>query len=120
MGGRGIQVCQEWMNSFEAFIRDMGLPPSDQHTIERRDNDGPYAAWNCRWATKLEQANNRRNNRVLEHNGETKTVTEWGRSLGINPKTIQHRLRKGQTVEQALSSPILQSASRTNSHRKKK
>ena len=120
MGGRGIQVCQEWMNSFEAFIRDMGLPPSDQHTIERRDNDGPYAAWNCRWATKLEQANNRRNNRILEYNGETKTVAEWGRFLGINSKTIQYRLKKGQTVEQALSSPVLQSASRTNPHRKKK
>lgn len=117
-GGRGIRVCEEWATSFETFVRDMGEPPTDQHTIERKENDGPYAPWNCRWATMVEQANNRRNNRHLVYNGASKTLAEWSRLLGINSKTIQHRLKKGLSVEQALSTPILSTASRTAPRKK--
>ena len=59
-GGRGIIVCQRWLNSFENFLADMGIKPSPSHSIDRKDNNGNYEPANVRWATDTEQACNQR------------------------------------------------------------
>lgn len=104
-GGRGITVCEEWMNSYEAF-RDWALANGyrDDLSIDRKENDGPYCPENCRWATRREQANNTRKTRFLTYNGETHSVSEWARILGIKQSTLSARLNKfNWSVEEALS-----------------
>jgi len=100
-GGRGIVVCERWRESFLNFAEDMGeRPPS--HSIDRIDNNGNYEPKNCRWATKKEQCNNTRSNRVLVLDGKAKTMTQWAEELGLSRETIRGRLRRGATVERAL------------------
>lgn len=62
-GGRGIEVCQTWIESFEDFVKDMGRRPSKNFSLDRIDVNGNYEPSNCRWADKKNQANNRRNNK---------------------------------------------------------
>lgn len=101
-GGRGIQVCDRWRNSFEAFASDMGPKPKGM-TLDRRENDGDYSPENCRWATKKQQARNTRSSRILELNGQRRTIAEWSEVLGINRMTIAGRLHRGYSDEKALS-----------------
>jgi hypothetical protein len=86
----GIGICEPWLE-FANFFADMGVRPEGT-TLDRIDNAKGYEPGNCRWATKEQQIENRRNTRWIEHNGERLSVTEWSKRLGIKPKTILHRL----------------------------
>lgn len=103
-GGRGIMICERWQ-SFENFIADMGPRPSPRHSLDRKDNNGHYEPGNCRWATKIEQDNNRRTNRLIEFGGRTLSITQWARELGVHPVTLHIRLKNGWTVEKTLTTP---------------
>jgi hypothetical protein len=100
-GGRGIKVCDRWLNSFENFLADMGPKPGPEYSIDRKDNDRDYEPGNCRWATELEQQNNRRNNRWIQGFGRTQTLTQWSIELGIPRKTLSDRLGRGMSLENA-------------------
>lgn len=109
-GGRGITVCSNWRESFENFYADMGDPPTDKHTLDRRDVNDNYSPENCRWATRKQQNRNRRDNRPITWNGEAKLITEWAEdprlvSLGITARGLATRLYSGWTVEEAMTTP---------------
>jgi hypothetical protein len=106
-GGRGIKVCDEWKNSFENFINDMGLRPDINHSLDRIDNNKGYCKENCRWATRLEQANNKSNSRLLTYNGLSLTTRQWSEKLNVNFKTLNSRIAKKWTIERALNTPII-------------
>lgn len=101
-GGRGIQVCTRWRNSFECFFSDMGARPSEKHSIERRDNDGNYAPENCLWILNSQQQLNTRRNRYITFNTERKPISHWARELGISRIQILRRLRRGLPIEEVL------------------
>ena len=100
-GGRGITVCARW-SSFENFYADMGDVPGGMQ-LDRIDNNGNYEPGNCKWSTIIEQANNRRNNRIIEFGGHVLTVAQWTRKLGLKPTTLYVRLYKGWSIERALT-----------------
>lgn len=104
-GGRGISVCERWLNSFEAFISDMGKRPSSKHSIDRIDNDGNYEPGNCRWTVMIVQRNNTRLNVRVEFRGENLTLSEWGRRFGVSSTMIARRIRNGWPIEQAMITP---------------
>lgn len=101
-GGRGIVVCDRWLNSFENFYKDMGDRPTPKHSIDRIENDRGYSKENCRWATRKEQCENRRSNIFIEKDGIRLTVSQWAVKLNIEAATIHARVKRGISVEQQL------------------
>lgn len=96
-GGRGIAVCKEWVDSYKTFLSDMGRRPSKNHSLDRIDNNGDYCKENCRWATRIEQANNKRNN-IAVKNIKTgivyNSVSMAERECGFKIGYIKYRLNK--------------------------
>ena len=105
-GGRGIKVCDEWIDNFVSFYEwSMDNGYDEILTLDRKDVDGDYSPDNCRWVTNLEQQSNKRNNRVIECNGEKYILNEWARITGLNAQTIAWRIDRGWSVEEALYTP---------------
>lgn len=106
-GARGITVCPEWANSFPAFLAwALGSGYRQDLTLDRVNTNGPYAPWNCRWATRKDQANNRRSNRLITMDGRTQSLAQWSEETGIEICTLWRRLHKGWSVERALTEPV--------------
>lgn len=104
-GGRGIKICQRWLDSFNDFVADIGPRPSQIHCLERINNDGDYEPSNCRWATRSEQGFNKRTNRFITAFGETKAITQWisdSRCL-VTIKTLRRNLMDGMEPEKAIT-----------------
>ncbi len=91
-GGAGIRICDRWRHSFPNFLADMGPRPNRDYCIERINNSDGYYPENCRWATMKDQSNNRRTNRLIEHNGLVLTVAQWGARIGMQGQTIAKRI----------------------------
>ena len=99
-GGRGITVCDRWSSpesGFKSFVEDMGRPPTQRHTLDRVDNDGPYSPENCRWATPEEQYANSSNPDpdVIDLGGHKKTLYGWAHLLNLSEKKIYERAKRG-------------------------
>lgn len=94
-GARGIKVCERWSgpDGFANFIADMGEPPADT-SIDRIDTNGNYCPENCRWATDLEQSNNRRCVTFLTHDGRTQNIATWAKEWGIPSGTLHHWVKR--------------------------
>lgn len=109
-GGRGIKVCDRWLNDYSAFLADMGRRPSPRHSLDRKDVNGDYEPSNCRWATMLEQNNNRRSNRLVEFNGVLVSIAEAVRRSGSSstPFMVVNRLNNGWSLHDALTVPKIE------------
>lgn len=96
-GGRGITVCEEWMD-FASFFADMGPRPSKKHSLDRINNNGPYSPENCRWATAKDQARNTSRSRRYAFHGKRLTIPDIAEQTGIPRMTLFNRLRSGVPV----------------------
>lgn len=101
-GGRGITVCDKWLK-FEGFYEDMGERPSQKHSIERIDVNGNYELNNCKWATAIEQGNNRRKTIYVIFNGQRMTLANACRERNISYHTVYDRFVNGCSLEYAIS-----------------
>jgi hypothetical protein len=102
-GGRGIEMCDRWKESFENFYGDMKDGYADNLTLEREDPNGNYCKDNCKWATMIEQARNKTNSVFIEYNGQKKSMAEWAELKGVPSGTIGNRIRAGWSVERSFT-----------------
>lgn len=100
-GGRGIKVCDRWINSFENFYADMGEKPYGC-SIDRIDYDGDYTPENCKWSTNIEQANNKSTNARYQYGDENHTIAEWSRIVEMPQTLLRKRLHSGMKMPYAL------------------
>ena len=108
-GGRGIRVCDRWLdpeNGFLNFLEDMGERPYTDLSIDRIDVNGNYCPENCRWATLTEQSRNKRTNRNYTAFGKTQCLLDWAAEYCISYSTLRCRLAKGMPIEDALTVPV--------------
>ena len=104
-GGRGITVCKRWRHDFEAFIVDMGHRPTPLHSLDRVDNSDGYAPGNCRWATRSEQALNRRTTHMVEYGGEVLPLSIWAQRMGLTITGLRRRIERD-GVAAAMEKPV--------------
>lgn len=108
-GGRGISICKEWSESFREFskyiVDTIGERPTNNHTIERINNNGNYEPRNIKWATRMEQSSNLRTNVLITYNGETFNTSQWARKLGLSRCGFYWRLQN-MTLDDAMTKPI--------------
>lgn len=117
-GGRGISICDRWLNSYDAFVEDMGFRPEGT-TINRINNDGNYEPGNCEWTTRKVQQSNMRTNKLLTFEGKTQTAAEWSRILGWrDTSVIDYRLQKGEPLHKVLTRKPLREAAKHGSRAK--
>ncbi len=106
-GGKGIKVCDRWLNSFENFFEDMGPKPSPLHSLDRfPDTNGDYEPSNCRWGTREQQSRNTTKNHWIEFGGERMILTDWAKRLGTSAGNINRMMKKksiSETIEYHLN-----------------
>ncbi len=101
-GAKGIKVCKEWHDPEKFFIWAENHGYEEGLEIDRIDAKGNYCPENCRFITRLENANNKTNNRIIFHNGEEKTLAEWARYYGVNYHYLYKKLSKGYSFDEAI------------------
>ena len=106
-GGRGIAVCDLWLN-LDNFLADMGTKPSPKHSLDRIDNNGDYSPKNCKWSTRVEQNNNQRTNRLITIENDTRTIAQWAKKMGYGENVIPRRLYRGWSEYKAVMTPVRQ------------
>lgn len=107
-GGRGIGICDRW-SDFDLFLADVGKRPSSEHSLDREDNDGHYEPGNVKWATRVEQQNNKRNTHWVEYRGEKMSVADAVRASGsiVTRENATCRIKHGWPVATAVETPPL-------------
>lgn len=118
-GGRGITVCQEWVDSFDAFYKAVGEPPTPKHTLDRIDNEQGYYPNNVRWATRKEQSNNISSNTWVEYEGKRMTWAQWAEYFGVPYNTLMTRVKKKLPLERILQPPLQKRRSDAGTKRSK-